>query len=53
MTTKFVGTKELRKDMVSITKSAHENHDRIIILQKNKPIFELLPLFSKSCAGDF
>ena len=44
MTTKFVGTKELRKDMASITQAAHENHDRIIVLRKNKPIFELRPL---------
>lgn len=44
MTTKFVGTKELRKDMAKITKEAEENNERIIVLRKNKPIFELRPL---------
>ena len=44
MTTKFVGTKELRQDMARITKDAQKNNERIIVLRKNKPVFELRPL---------
>lgn len=44
MATKFVGIKELRQDMAKITKNAQERGDRIIVLRKNKPVFELWPL---------
>ena len=44
MVTKFVGTKELRQNMAKITKDAQEKNERIIVLRKNKPIFELRPL---------
>ena len=44
MPTKFVGTKELRQNMAKIAKSALENKEKIIVLRKNKPIFELRPL---------
>ena len=44
MTTRFVGTKELRQDMAQITKKAQERNERIIVLRKNKPVFELRPL---------
>ena len=44
MATRFVGTKELRQDMAQITKKAQKNNERIIVLRKNKPIFELRPL---------
>lgn len=44
MTTKFIGTKQLRQNMSKITKEAQKNNDRIIVLRKNQPIFELRPL---------
>lgn len=44
MTTKFVGTKELRQNMAKITQEAQKNRQRIIVLRKNQPIFELRPL---------
>ncbi len=44
MTTKFVGTKELRQSMAKITKEAQDKNQRIIVLRKNKPVFELRPL---------
>lgn len=47
MTTKFVGTKELRQNMAKITKDAQKKNERIIVLRKNKPIFELRPLSEK------
>ncbi len=48
MTTKFVGVKELRQNMAKITKEAEEKNERLIILRKNRPIFELRPLSGKS-----
>jgi len=44
MTTKFVGTKELRQNMAKIAKDAQKNNQKIIVLRKNQPIFELRPL---------
>jgi len=44
MTTKFVGMKELRQNMAKLTKQAQQKNERLIILRKNKPIFELRPL---------
>ena len=41
MVTKFVGTKELRQNMAKIKKDAQEKNERIIVLRKNKPIFEI------------
>ncbi|MFH1978768.1 MAG: hypothetical protein ABII97_00015 [Patescibacteria group bacterium] len=48
MTTRFVGTKELRQNMAKITKEAELKNQRIIVLRKNKPIFELRPLSNAS-----
>jgi len=47
MTTKFIGTKELRQDMANITRRARKRNERIIVLRKNQPIFELRPLSDK------
>ena len=44
MTTKFIGMKELRQNMSKITKEAEKKNERLIILRKNKPVFELRPL---------
>ena len=44
MVTRFVGTKQLRQDMAKITKEAQKNNERIIVMRKNQPIFELRPL---------
>jgi len=44
MVTKFIGMKELRKDMAKITKDAQKKIERIIVLRKNQPVFELRPL---------
>ena len=44
MITKFIGTKELRQNMAKITKEAQAKNERIIVLRKNQPIFELRPL---------
>ena len=44
MTTKFIGTKELRQNMAKISLRALKNNERLIVLRKNQPIFELRPL---------
>ena len=44
MATRFVGTKQLRQNMAKITKDALKKKERIIVLRKNQPIFELRPL---------
>ena len=44
MITRFVGTKQLRQDMAKITKEAQKKNERIIVMRKNQPIFELRPL---------
>jgi hypothetical protein len=44
MTTKFVGVKELRQDMAKISREATKKRQHVIVLHKNKPLFELRPL---------
>lgn len=47
MNTLFIGIKEFRKNMAKVTADALENKQRVIILRKNQPIFELIPLSKK------
>ena len=44
MTTKFVGLKELRQNMAKISSEALKKNQRLIVLRKNAPLFELRPL---------
>ena len=44
MITRFIGIKELRQNMAKISTQACKKKERLIILRKNKPIFELKPL---------
>ncbi|MEK7532518.1 MAG: hypothetical protein AAB579_02865 [Patescibacteria group bacterium] len=47
MTTRFVGLKELRQNMARITNAALKKKERLIVLRKNEPLFELRPLSKK------
>ena len=47
MTTRFVGLKELRQNMSRISMEALKKGQRLIVLRKNEPIFELRPLSKK------
>lgn len=47
MTTRFIGMKQLRQNMAKISRDAHKKNERLIILRKNEPIFELRPLSEK------
>ena len=44
MTTKCVGLKDLRQQMAKITHEAVRMRQRVIVLKKNTPLFELRPL---------
>lgn len=44
MTTRFIGIKELRQNMAKVSDRALKKNERVIVLRKNKPIFELKPL---------
>ncbi len=45
--TKFIGIKELRQNMAKVSARAYKRNERLIVLRKNEPIFELRPLSSK------
>jgi len=44
MKTKLVGLKELRLNLSALTKEIEEGKIRIIVLNKNKPVFEIYPI---------
>ncbi len=44
MTTKLIGLKEFRQNMAKYSDEARRKKQRLIILKKNEPIFELRPL---------
>ncbi|HEC32748.1 MAG TPA: type II toxin-antitoxin system Phd/YefM family antitoxin [Candidatus Kaiserbacteria bacterium] len=44
MTTKFIGIKEFRQNMAKIANRVRKNNEKLIVLRKNKPVFELRPL---------
>ena len=44
MTTRFVGIKELRQNMAKMANQALKKKERLIVLRKNVPVFELRPL---------
>ena len=44
MTTTFIGLKDLRQNMAKITRQAARQKQRVIVLKKNTPLFELRPL---------
>ena len=47
MITRFIGIKEFRKDLPTITKDTNKKKQRIIVMRRNEPIFELRPLSKK------
>lgn len=50
MTTTFVGIKELRRNMSAITTRASKRRERVIVMRKNAPLFELRPLSKEDMA---
>ena len=47
MTTKFIGIKEFRQNISQVTKSAHKKNQRLVVLNRNIPAFEVRPLSAK------
>ncbi len=43
MNTKFVGVKDFRQDISGYAKLARESTSRFIVMNRNKPLFELKP----------
>ena len=50
MTTKFVGIKEFRANMASYSETCRKKNQRLIIMRKNQPLFELRPLDPKAAS---
>lgn len=44
MTTKFIGIKEFRQNISKLAKSSKKNNQRLVILNRNTPIFEVIPM---------
>lgn len=44
MTTKFIGVKEFRQSIAPLYKQALKKNIRFIVLNHNKPIFDIRPL---------
>ena len=43
MITKFIGVKEFRAGIATIAKKAREENVRYIVMNRNKPLFEIKP----------
>jgi PHD/YefM family antitoxin component YafN of YafNO toxin-antitoxin module len=41
--TKFVGIKEFRQNIAQLVKTAQSKKERIIVMNRNKPLFEIKP----------
>ena len=47
MTTKFIGVREFRQNISSLYKNAAKKNIRYIVLNKNRPVFEVKPIGKK------
>jgi PHD/YefM family antitoxin component YafN of YafNO toxin-antitoxin module len=43
MNTKFIGIKDFRQNMAEYAKKAQSNKTRFIVMNRNKPMFEITP----------
>lgn len=50
MTTKFIGIKEFRQNLASITNTSRIKNIRFIVLRKNIPVLQVTPLDEKDFA---
>jgi len=44
MTTKFIGVREFRQNISKLYRDARKRNIRYIVLNKNKPVFEVKPI---------
>ena len=47
MTTKFIGVREFRQHMAELYQKSRKMNIRYIVLNKNKPMFEVMPISDK------
>lgn len=47
MTMKFIGVREFRQNISGLYKTAQKKNIRYIVLNKNRPVFEVKPLNQK------
>ena len=52
MTTRFIGLKEFRQNMAKFSAEAYKKNQRLVILRKNYPVFEIRPLSAKQAFTD-
>ncbi len=52
MTTRFIGMKEFRQNMAKISEDAYKKNQRLVILRKNRAIFEIRPLSKEQAFED-
>jgi PHD/YefM family antitoxin component YafN of YafNO toxin-antitoxin module len=43
MVTKFIGVKDFRQNMSTYAKKAQTNKVRLVVMNRNKPLFEITP----------
>ena len=53
MTTKFVGVKEFRQNIAKFAKSSKKNNQRLVILSRNTPIFDVRPVSEDNFTVEF
>jgi hypothetical protein len=41
--TKFVGVKEFRQNMAELAKVARQKNQKIVVMNRNQPLFEVMP----------
>jgi len=47
MTTQFIGVREFRQNLTQLYQKAQKKRLRYIVLNKNKPVFEVTPITEK------
>lgn len=53
MTTKFIGVREFRQNISDLYRTAQKKKLRYIVLNKNKPVFEVRPLSVKDSSLEY
>lgn len=52
MNTKLVGIKEFRKDVTGIVRAGAATGQRVVVMHRNKPLFEVVPFGDDADVND-
>jgi len=52
MNTKIIGIKEFRKDMVGFVRAGAKEAKRLVVMNRNKPLFEIVPFAEDADIND-